>query len=343
MRTIAEALVQLDARRAYVVHGAHGIDELSPAGVNLVCEVENGTVREYELDPVELGVPRCDPAELAGGDPEHNARALREVFAGGNGGHRSAVLLNAAGAIAGAGPRGGSPRGARGRAQCPRRRRCARCGSMSSWHSRGAMGRFKDALEGPGLGAIAEVKRRSPSAGDLRPDADPARLAAEFAGAGAAAVSILVDERFAGSLADLRAARAATDVPLLAKGFFTEELQLLQTKMAGADAALLLLRDVNDSRAAALLAYAHELGLDVLVEAHDAEELRRAVELDAQVIGVNARDLDSFSVDRTTQLELISSAPRDRVIVAESGIHSRAQGAAAEIAGARGRARRHGR
>jgi anthranilate phosphoribosyltransferase len=85
------------------VHGAYGIDELSPAGVNLVCEVENGAVREYELDPRDLGVARCDPAELAGGDPQHNAQALRDVFAGGNGGHRSAVLLNAAGAIAAAG------------------------------------------------------------------------------------------------------------------------------------------------------------------------------------------------------------------------------------------------
>lgn len=196
------------------------------------------------------------------------------------------------------------------------------------------MGRFKDALAGPELGAIAEVKRRSPSSGDLRPDADPARLAAEFAAAGAAAVSILVDDRFAGSLADLRAARAATSIPLLAKGFFTEELQLLQTKMAGADAALLLLRDVNDARAAALLAYAHELGLDVLVEAHDAQELERAVALDAKVIGLNARDLSSFAIDRREQLALVASAPRDRVIVAESGIHSRAQGAAAEIAGA---------
>jgi anthranilate phosphoribosyltransferase len=103
VRTIAEALVQLGARRAYVVHGAGGIDELSPAGPNLVCEVENGTVREYQLDPDELGVPRADAAELRGGDPEHNARALREVLEGGNGGHRSAVLLNAAGAIAASG------------------------------------------------------------------------------------------------------------------------------------------------------------------------------------------------------------------------------------------------
>jgi anthranilate phosphoribosyltransferase len=103
VRTIADALVQLGARRAYVVHGAAGIDELSPAGVNAVCEVENGRVREYVLDPQELGVARCDPRELRGGDPAHNARALRRVFEGGNGGHRSAVLLNAAGAIAAAG------------------------------------------------------------------------------------------------------------------------------------------------------------------------------------------------------------------------------------------------
>src|SRR5206468_7132947 len=96
----------------------------------------------------------------------------------------------------------------------------------------------------PGLGAIAEVKRRSPSAGDLRPDADPAQLAAQFAAAGAAAVSVLVDERFAGTVDDLRAARATTDVPLLGKGFFSTEEQLRELKQAGADAVLLILRDL---------------------------------------------------------------------------------------------------
>jgi anthranilate phosphoribosyltransferase len=102
-RTLADALVRLDARRAYVVHGAGGIDELSPCGPNLVCEVENGSVREYELDPLDLGIERCDPAELRGGEPVANARALREVLDGADGGHRSAVLLNAAGGIAAAG------------------------------------------------------------------------------------------------------------------------------------------------------------------------------------------------------------------------------------------------
>ena len=124
------------------------------------------------------------------------------------------------------------------------------------------MSRFRDALAAPGLGAIAEVKRRSPSAGDLRPDADPARLAAQFANAGAVAVSILVDDQFGGSLDDLKAARAATAAPLLAKGFFTEELDLLKLKLAGADAALILLRDVDDARAASLISYAGELGIE---------------------------------------------------------------------------------
>jgi len=197
------------------------------------------------------------------------------------------------------------------------------------------MGRFSDALRAPGLGVIGEIKRRSPSAGDLRPNADPVEFTVSFSRAGAAAVSILVDERFGGSVGDLKSARAvAPDVPLLAKGFFTEELQLLQMKLAGADAALLLLRDLDDERARALMAYAAELKLDTLVEAHDAGELERALRLRAPVIGINARDLSSFAVDRTAQLELVSGAPRDRVIVAESGIHSRAQGAAAELAGA---------
>jgi anthranilate phosphoribosyltransferase len=103
VRTMAEVLAQLGARRAFVVHGAHGIDELSPAGPNLVSEVVEGEVRDREIDPVELGVPRCDPAELRGGSPEDNARAIREIFGGADGGARDAILLNAAGAIAAAG------------------------------------------------------------------------------------------------------------------------------------------------------------------------------------------------------------------------------------------------
>ena len=196
------------------------------------------------------------------------------------------------------------------------------------------MGRFADALAGPGLAAIAEVKRRSPSAGDLRPDADAASLAADFERNGAAAVSVLVDERFGGSWDDLRAARSVASIPLLAKGFFVDEADLAAARERRADAILLLLRDLDDRAAARLLDAARTLGLDALVEAHDAAELDRAVALGAPVIGINARDLDTFRIDRTTQLDLVARAPKDRIVVAESGIACRAHGAAAELAGA---------
>jgi indole-3-glycerol phosphate synthase len=199
------------------------------------------------------------------------------------------------------------------------------------------MGRFAESLRAPGLTAIAEVKRRSPSAGDLRPAADPAALAASYERAGAAAVSILVDERFGGTWDDLRAARAAARLPLLAKGFFSSDEHLRTAREAGADAVLLLLRDLDDATAERLLEIACGLGLEVLVEAHDGEELERAVALGAPVVGVNARDLSTFEIDRRRQLELVAvgrALAPDRVLVAESGIGSRAQGAEAELAGA---------
>ena len=196
------------------------------------------------------------------------------------------------------------------------------------------MGRFADALGRDGLQAVAEIKRRSPSAGELRPDASPAEIAPAYERAGAAAVSVLVDERFGGTLDDLRAARATATLPLLAKGFFSTEEHLRTARDAGANAALLLLRDLDDATCAELMRVATSLGLDTLVEAHDAEELNRAIALGAPVIGINARDLSTFRIDRATQLALVSRVGRDRIVVAESGIHSRAQGAAAELAGA---------
>ena len=194
--------------------------------------------------------------------------------------------------------------------------------------------RFVENLSTPGFGAIAEFKRRSPSAGDINPGAWVEDVVPTYKTGGAQAVSVLVDDAFAGSLDDLRAARAAVDLPLLAKGFFSTEEHLRDVREAGADAALLILRDLDDATAAALMAAAEKLGLDTLVEAHDEEELRRATRLGARVIGVNARDLGTFRIDRSAQLELVAKAPRDRVVVAESAVHTRAQAAAAELAGA---------
>jgi len=193
--------------------------------------------------------------------------------------------------------------------------------------------RFKEALSGPGLAAIAEFKRRSPSMGDIRPDARIENVVRAYSENGASAISVLVDERFAGTIADLAAARATTGVPLLAKGFFSTEEQLLELRRAGADAALLILRDLDDATTARLMAYAETIELDTLVEAHDEAELDRAHYLGAGVIGINARDLSTFQIDRAAQLALVAGATAD-VVVAESAIHSRAQGAAAELAGA---------
>ena len=200
--------------------------------------------------------------------------------------------------------------------------------------------RFRDALAVHGLSVIAEIKRRSPSAGDLRPGADPLSLARQLETAGAAAISVLVDERFGGSPADLAAARAGTTLPLLAKGFFRDASELAELKTLGADAVLLLLRDLDDSAATQLMSAAHDLGLDALVEAHSADELDRAKALGADTVGINARDLATFQVDRKAQLALVTQSSRGLtpsqkcVVVAESGIESRAQAAAAELAGA---------
>jgi indole-3-glycerol phosphate synthase / phosphoribosylanthranilate isomerase len=196
--------------------------------------------------------------------------------------------------------------------------------------------RFADALRQTGLSAIAEFKRRSPSMGDIRPDARVEELVPLYAANGASAISVLVDTAFAGSLDDLVAARAATNVPLLAKGFFSTEEHLRELRNAGANAVLLILRDLDDETCARLMRQAAELGLDTLVEAHDVDELSRATRLDAPVIGINARDLSTFRIDRSAQLELVSLASglRDTVVIAESAVHTRAQAAGAELAGA---------
>jgi indole-3-glycerol phosphate synthase len=194
--------------------------------------------------------------------------------------------------------------------------------------------KFADALAAPGFGAIAEFKRRSPSAGDIRPGADVVEIARAYEANGARAMSVLVDERFAGSWDDLRAARAATGLPLLAKGFFSTPEHLRTAAEAGADAALLLLRDLDDLACKRLMHEAAALGIDVLVEAHDEDELERATWLGAPIVGVNARDLSTFELDRSGQLRLLTRVPGDRIVVAESAIRTRAQGAAAELAGA---------
>ncbi|HET7574714.1 MAG TPA: indole-3-glycerol phosphate synthase TrpC [Solirubrobacterales bacterium] len=185
---------------------------------------------------------------------------------------------------------------------------------------------FREALVRPGLSLIAEFKRRSPSAGEISATAIVAEQVGAYERGGAAALSVLTDERhFGGSLDDLRAARKACDLPILRKDFIVDPYQLYEAAVNGADAVLLIVRALDDRELAAMYAEARGLDLDCLVEVHDGEELERALELDADAIGINNRDLDAGTVDVSTTYELMPDVPAGKTVVAESGISSRAE------------------
>ena len=177
------------------------------------------------------------------------------------------------------------------------------------------------AFRQPGSSVIAEVKRRSPSKGDLAPIPDPAALAAAYERGGAAAISVLTEERrFGGSLADLHAVRAAVDLPVLRKDVVVEPYQLLEARAAGADLVLLIVAALSGDALVHLHDVARELGPTVLVEVHDEPETERAVSLGAGLVGVNARNLKTLDVDAATFAKLGPLLPREVVTVAESGI-----------------------
>lgn len=175
------------------------------------------------------------------------------------------------------------------------------------------------------VAVIAEVKRRSPSAGEIRGDVDVVAQASRYEAGGAAAVSVLTDEpHFGGRLADLEAVRAAVSLPLLRKDFTLEAVQLWEARAAGASAILLIARILDDAELADLLALARSLGLAALVEVHTAPELERALSVGARLVGVNNRDLDRFATDLGVTERLAGAVPPECVLVGESGIRTRA-------------------
>lgn len=191
------------------------------------------------------------------------------------------------------------------------------------------------ALRRPALALIAEVKRRSPSMGEIAPGLDPPALAGAYAGAGAAAISVLTDGPwFGGSLDDLHEVSGAVGVPTLRKDFILEERQVFEARLAGASSFLLMVRALPPVRLEALLRLGRELLMEPLVEVHAPAELEVALEAGARVIGVNSRDLGDFSIDRERAWEVLGRVPPDRVAVAESGISTPVEAMAASVAGA---------
>ncbi|HWY90712.1 MAG TPA: indole-3-glycerol phosphate synthase TrpC [Solirubrobacteraceae bacterium] len=199
----------------------------------------------------------------------------------------------------------------------------------------GGAGRsLRDALNRPGIGVIAEFKRRSPSAGMLREGADLAEMASAYERGGADALSVLTEgPNFDGSLADLRTARAACGLPMLRKDFIVDPYQLYEALLAGADAVLLIVAALTPSELRALRELARGLNLDVLVESHDAAELRVALDGGADLIGINNRDLRDFSVDVERTFALLGEIPAGVTVVSESGITDSEQLARLEAAG----------
>jgi indole-3-glycerol phosphate synthase len=181
--------------------------------------------------------------------------------------------------------------------------------------------RFAVALSRPGVGAIAEFKRRSPSAGEIRPGATVAEIVAAYERGGARALSVLTEQaHFGGSLEDLRAARAASDLPILRKDFIVDAYQLHEARSAGADAVLLIVAALSDAELRSLQATATELQLDVLVEVHGPDELDRALALRPTLLGINNRDLRDFSLDVGRTQALLDRVPAGVRVVSESGI-----------------------
>ncbi len=177
---------------------------------------------------------------------------------------------------------------------------------------------------GDSVAVIAEIKRRSPGAGPIRPDLDPLQLAPMYEGGGAAALSVLTDrDYFGGSLEDLVAARGLVDLPVLRKDFLIDESQVFQARAAGADAVLLIVRILDDARLRSLRLLAEELGMSALVEAHDAEEVERGVASGARLLGVNNRNLRTFETRLEVTLGLLAGIPPEVVLVSESGIRTR--------------------
>jgi indole-3-glycerol phosphate synthase len=185
---------------------------------------------------------------------------------------------------------------------------------------------LRDALRGERIAVIAEFKRRSPSAGELRAGADAAVIARVYEQAGAAALSVLTEgPNFGGSLKDLEAARAASHLPILRKDFIVDPYQLYEARAAGANAVLLIVAALSTDELTELHEHALRLHLDVLVEVHDAPELAAALELGATLIGVNNRDLRDFSVDVARTSQLMRDMPAEVTVVSESGIKSAEQ------------------
>lgn len=353
LQPVALALQALGAEHALVVHGDDGSDEISLTSSTTAVEVRPTGLSMFTLRPEDVGLSSCRAVEVAGGEAATNAAIARSVLDGERGPASDFVMLNAAAALVVAGLAASLREGvlmardALLSARARHRRNVARpfagggvtflddviavkereVTSLPTAPARFGAGTprpsLESALRNRGLSVIAEIKRRSPSKGVLAPNLDARALSLAYARGSASAISCLTDREFFGAEAgDLEHARAA-GLPVLRKDFLIDERQIHESVALGASAVLLIARILEPARLAALLARASEAGMDALVEVHTEEEIDRALQAGARIIGINNRDLDTLQVDVGLALRLRPRIPETVLSVAESGVRTR--------------------
>jgi indole-3-glycerol phosphate synthase len=358
----AEVLRLLGSKRAWVVHGEDGLDEISISGPTQVAELNAGSIRRLVVTPEDAGLRRHALGEILGGDAQANAAAMRRLFDGATGAYHDIVCLNAAAGlvVAEAAPdlRTGVLRAAQAIASGAARgvldtlvktsmpeNVLATIAAYKTDEIRAARARIGDAeiaqrarnappvrpfrasllktiAEGKPA-LIAEIKKASPSKGLIRPDFDPPALAKAYEQGGATCLSVLTDRpSFQGDDAYLVAARSATRLPVLRKDFLFEPYQVVEARALGADCILIIMAAVTDAQARALQSAAGEWGMDALFEVHNDEELSRALALNPTMVGINNRDLMKFRTDLGTTERLAPQVPAGMLVVSESGINT---------------------
>lgn len=362
---IAQVLANLGVRRAFVIHGHDGLDEISACSATSVCEVRDGELNSFIISPEDFGLTRGEPGDLRGGTPAENAEITRSILAGELGVKRTAVVLNAGAGLYIGGKTATLAEGVAlaerlidsGAAYmqmelfaersntiaqedatildrivaCTKRRVITqRAEGRYEGVKAAALGmpagetfRFEEALRSVPFGFICEVKKASPSKGVLVEEFNPVDIAVAYEQAGATAISCLTEPQFfQGSNKYLSDIVGAVSIPVLRKDFIVDDFMIYEAKTLGASAVLLIARILSDKQLATYIQLSHSLGMSALVEVNTPEEAQRALSAGALIVGVNNRDLATFSVDLATTRAIAGSIPDSVLLVSESGIQN---------------------
>ncbi|MBI2634205.1 anthranilate phosphoribosyltransferase [Candidatus Peregrinibacteria bacterium] len=323
MELIAEACKLMGKEHVIIVCGDDGLDEITLTGKTKVVELHNGKLKKYFLEPEDFGIKKCSFKKIAGGSADFNVRIAKEIIEGKcTSRHADLVYVNCAMALRLAGKVDNLKEGY---LQAKNGKNILEEIAASKILKKSDRN-FSEAVSGKGIAVIAEIKKSSPSAGKIfEGDFDAAKIARIYEKSGAGAISVVTDEKyFEGSFDYMKQARAATrHTPILCKDFIMEEWQIHKAREYGADAILLIVGILDEGKIHNFIRVAANLGMDVVVEIHNENELKTAVKSGAKIIGINNRNLRDFSVDLNVTNRLAKKCPRNILIISESGINSR--------------------